>query len=408
MAVQTGTKFDVGGVLLDRPFKIRRLNHFGFNNVQIEASLHFYADLLGFRVSDVLDFARMHPSGERLAGLGPTTGYLMRNGTDHHSFALFPRRVMEAMQPGRYRPGCTMNQLTWQVGSMREVVDGERWCRDQNIPLNRVGRDPYASNWHIYFFDPDGHQNELSYGIEQIGWDGYAKPSGQVYQATHALPDLPVAAELDEVATAFANGVSPTTGGHSSERLPARFDVEGVLLPRPFKIVRTGPIRLFVDDLAASERFYGEQLGLATTEEVVWQGHRCVFLRANTEHHTLALYPTALRERLGLSEHTACLSYGLQVGSYRQLRDALAFLGEQGVRIIELPQELRPGIDYAAYAIDPDGHALELYWYMEQVGWDGRPRPAAQRPRVEPGAWPEAVAALPDSYCGEPFLGPLG
>ena len=36
MTSTTTTKYNVGGVLLDRPFKIRRLGHFGFNLVKME------------------------------------------------------------------------------------------------------------------------------------------------------------------------------------------------------------------------------------------------------------------------------------------------------------------------------------------------------------------------------------
>ena len=52
-------KYDVGGLLLDRPFKIRRLGHFGFDNAAMAESLAFYTDLLGFRLSDILDFNRV-------------------------------------------------------------------------------------------------------------------------------------------------------------------------------------------------------------------------------------------------------------------------------------------------------------------------------------------------------------
>jgi catechol 2,3-dioxygenase-like lactoylglutathione lyase family enzyme len=169
-------------------------------------------------------------------------------------------------------------------------------------------------------------------------------------------------------------------------------------------------VRLFVDDVAAAERFYRETLGFLFTEEVSWEGHRCVFLRTNTEHHAVALYPKVLRERLGLSAATSCLAFGLQLASYRQLRDAVQFLRERGVPVLEsIPPELHPGIDYAAHVLDPDGNCLELYYYMEQIGWDGRPRPAHLRPRVQPGVWPERIEAPPsDVYQGEPFLGPWG
>ena len=54
MTLAVDTKYDVGGILLDRPFKIRRLGHFGFNVVNMDAARHFYVDLLGFKVSDVM------------------------------------------------------------------------------------------------------------------------------------------------------------------------------------------------------------------------------------------------------------------------------------------------------------------------------------------------------------------
>ena len=47
---------------------------------------------------------------------------------------------------------------------------------------------------------------------------------------------------------------------------------------------------------------------------------------------------------------------------------------------------------------------------MEQVGWDGVPRPAGQRPTVHERIedWPEAVEALTDTYVDQVFQGPLG
>jgi hypothetical protein len=73
-----------------------------------------------------------------------------------------------------------------------------------------------------------------------------------------------------------------------------------------------------------------------------------------------------------------------------------------------VPPELHPGIDYVAHAWDPDGHCVALYYYMEQVGWDGRPRPQELRRETRRDAWPEALEPLSDTFEGEPFLGPWG
>ena len=400
-------EFEVGGVRLPRPFRIQRLGHFGINVADPERSKDFYCRLLGFRISDPLDFAARLPEDKRRS-VGPTVGYFARHGTDHHSFVFFPKGAYRALNPWAQRPQGTVNQITWQVGSLQEIADAFDWFSARGKPIRRAGRDLPGSNWHFYPPDPEGHTNELYYGIEQIGWDGYSKPR-EMYGVRYAKPpELPHKSELAEVALATAEGIPIEKGLRASESGEEKYNVGGILLARPFKIVRHGPVRLFADDMEAMVSFYRDDLGLTISEEVEYRGHRCVFLRANTEHHSLALYPVALREQLELDSHTTLMSFGVQVGSYKQLRDAIDFLRREGVKVRMLPPELSPGIDYSAFAIDADGFAFQLYYYMEQIGWDGKPRPAQLRPKVDNANWPASVAGLSDSFLGEPFLGPLG
>jgi catechol 2,3-dioxygenase-like lactoylglutathione lyase family enzyme len=398
-------KYNVGGLLLDRPFKIRRLGHFGFDNVKVAEAVAFYTQLLGFRISDVLDFGRMSKDG--FPGLGETRGYFMRHGTEHHSLVIFPRRVRQAMDRHKGNPEVTTNQITFQVGNLREVVEGHKWLVANGVGMERAGRDMLGSNYHSYLYDPDDHIVELFYGVQQIGWDQRSKPAFKTYRPWPTVADLPQPAECDEIRTEEATGTDLASGYRGADPLPPKYEVGGILMPRPFKTVRIGPVRLFVKDMAASLAYYRDKMGFIPSEEVTYNGHRCVFLRVNTEHHSLALYPHALRAELGLSPHSSCMSFGLQLGGYQELRDALSWLGEKGAKPFELPSELRPGMDQAFYVQDPDGHALELYHYMEQVGWDGRVRPAAARRKIAMGQWPEALEAPDDAYMGEPFLGPL-
>ncbi|MBM3486899.1 MAG: extradiol dioxygenase [Alphaproteobacteria bacterium] len=402
-----GEQFVVGGVALERPFRIRRLGHFGINMSNAAAARDFYAGLFGFRVADPLDFRRIIPEPRLFEGLAETTGYFLHHGTDHHSFVVFPRPLLDRMAGPHANPEVSVNQITWQVGTLREVVEATRWLAGRDIPVARRGRDTPGSNWHAYPVDPEGHINEMYYGIEQIGWFGRAKPWATFTRGFEDTPPLPQMSEADEMAAFTRQGVDLTAGHHHVDPRPAKYDVGGILLPRPFKIVRVGPVRLFVRDVAQMTAFYRDTLGLTVTEEVRHDGHRCVFLRANTEHHSIALYPIALRAALGLDPKTTLMSFGFQLGDYRQLRDAIAFLAAEGVRIVHLPPELFPGIEYSAFAIDPDGHALQLYFAMEQIGWDGKPRPAHLR-RAAQGAWPETLPATSDMFVGEPFLGPIG
>ena len=57
--------YDVGGIAYPRPFKIRRLGHFGFNVADMPGGIDFYSRLLGFRITDERDLSRRSPAARR-------------------------------------------------------------------------------------------------------------------------------------------------------------------------------------------------------------------------------------------------------------------------------------------------------------------------------------------------------
>ncbi len=399
-------RYDVEGILLERPFRIRRLGHFGVDLRDMEAGLRFYVQDLGFRITDTLDLGAIPSLAGLIEGVEDPHLYFTSHGSDHHALLLNHRTISERM--GVTTGEVTINQLTWQVGSLREVVDGYDYLKSRDVEVVRIGRDMPGANWHVYFRDPDGHQNELYYGMEQIGWQRRSRPYAMYDRGFRERPALPQISEDDEVEAAIAKGIDLQSGYRPTETGPATHDVGGVLLRRPFKITRIGPVAMFVDDVEASTRFYTELLGLARTEEVAIKDYDCRFLRAGGEHHVLALFPKGLREALNLNPGSRLAAFGLEVGSYRQLRDAVVFLRDRGWRFLsDLPPEIHPGIDFAAFVLDPEGHCMMLYYYMEQVGWDGRPRPAELR-RAVAREWPDQLEPLSDTYADQTFRGPLG
>ena len=284
MATQFKDRFDVGGFQLERPFKIRRLGHFGFYATEMQRSMHFYNELLGFQITDQLDFAARAKDPKQLEGLGDSRAYFMRYGTDHHAFVLFPWRVRRALDTeNRIRDGATMNQITWQVGSLQEVRHATDWFTANGIEYNRTGRDLPGSNWHVYPFDPDGRVNELYYGIEQIGWDGLSKPRDMYEQRFMGPPEIPYMREAEEIRLAREAGIDLSAGTRSLETGEAKYDVGGIMLTRPFKITGIGPVRLFTDDMAAALDFYCGRLGFTVTETVDWKGQDCAFLLCGAE-----------------------------------------------------------------------------------------------------------------------------
>src|SRR5438270_455124 len=270
-----------------------------------------------------------------------------------------------------------------------------------------------SSNGHRY--NVGGVMLERPFKIRRLGHFGFnvnkVEECREFYGDMRGFgekPPLPQMSEAAELAEAQAKGIDIFSGNRPELTLAETYDVEGVKLARPFKITKIGPVSLFVEDVEQAERFYAQHLGFTHSEESEYRGARCVFLRCGAEHHSVALYPRELRGVLGLREDSTCASFGIEVGSYAQLRAAVSFLKERGVTLIDsIPPELYPGIDYCAFALDPDGHCIQLYYYMEQIGWDGRARTPAERRRIE-APWPEALEPLSDTYVDQVFQGPFG
>ena len=100
----------------------------------------------------------------------------------------------------------TVNQITWQVSSLREVVGGNAWLKDR-IRVVRTGRDMPGSNWHFYPVDPCGHTNELYYGIEQIGpHHAYFINHQQLQLADYLAPVTLHFQFANQVLTSFGSG----------------------------------------------------------------------------------------------------------------------------------------------------------------------------------------------------------
>ncbi|WP_052409386.1 VOC family protein [Paraburkholderia oxyphila] len=382
-------RYDVGGVTFARPFKAVRLGHLGVWTADTEESEGRLVDLFG-----------LHQT-ERMTGKeGELLGCFTTCNTDHHALVAINPATADPERRAYYEAGATLNQISFQVNSLREVNDAYRFFNARGIKVQRIGRDLPGSNWAVYAYDPDGHRVELFYGMEQVGWQGRSKPAAMYNPLPYQEFELPMKPEVLEVEEARAKNIDLLSGYGRDSALPYRFDVGGILQQRPFKVSAMGPVRLFCSDLVASEHFYAETIGLTRSAEIQWEGHRCVFLRAGAEHHSIALYPVALRDRLKMSSQTVLMSLGMRVQTYRQLKDARTFLSEAGLTEVQLPAELHPGIAYAVHFMLDDMHCIELYFEMEQFG-------TGPVVRAEGDAWPDRLSGSASCYAEQARLGPM-
>jgi catechol 2,3-dioxygenase len=140
--------------------------------------------------------------------------------------------------------------------------------------------------------------------------------------------------------------------------------------------LRLGHVGLAVRDMDRMVHFYCTVLDMQVSDRMAYpDGAPLVegaWLRCNADHHVLALFtPRAADEARG--------AYGLhhlafELGSFDELRRAARHVAEHHGPPRAVRQGV-PGCQLRVYFPDPEGNLVELYWALDQVGWDGRSRP---------------------------------
>jgi catechol 2,3-dioxygenase len=140
----------------------------------------------------------------------------------------------------------------------------------------------------------------------------------------------------------------------------------------PFNITKLGHIVLNVADVERSTKFYTEVMGLKVsdvyTDEIAPGG--MVFFRFNGDHHGIAVVGSMPGESPAIElNHVA-----FEVATLDEVFIAREHLKKHKVKI-DFEGRRRAGAQIAVEFRDPDGHRLEIYWGLDQVGGDGYVRP---------------------------------
>jgi len=141
---------------------------------------------------------------------------------------------------------------------------------------------------------------------------------------------------------------------------------------RPFNLAKIGHVVLMSTDLRRSVEFYTGVLGFRVSDvypETMMKG-RMVFMRCASDHHGVALVGAAP----GGSPQHELHHMAFEVSTLDEVFRARDWLRKQGVKI-EFEGRRRAGCQVAVEFRDPDGHWLEIYWGLDQVGPDGKIRP---------------------------------
>lgn len=140
----------------------------------------------------------------------------------------------------------------------------------------------------------------------------------------------------------------------------------------PFNITKIGHVVLNVADVERSTRFYTEVMGFKVsdvyTDEIAPGG--MVFFRCNGDHHGIAVVGSMPNESPAIElNHVA-----FEVATLDEVILARTHLKKHNVKI-DFEGRRRAGAQIAVEFRDPDGHRLEIFWGLDQIGSDEIRRP---------------------------------
>ena len=147
----------------------------------------------------------------------------------------------------------------------------------------------------------------------------------------------------------------------------------------PIKIQKIGHVVFQVSNIERSTKFWTEIMGFKVSDK---NENGMVFLRNASDHHTIALAPSKEQNELPDSGKVRFHHFALQVASVSELFKIRDFLRAKNVKIIYEGRR-GPGGNPGVEFVDPDGFNIEIYASMDQIGSDGKSRPASEWSRAK-------------------------
>lgn len=143
------------------PFDLRKIGHVVLKVSDLKRSVAFYTGVLGFKVSDIYG-EDMMPGGM----------VFMRCNPDHHGVAL----IGGAQGASQNRE---LHHMAFEVGTLDEVFRARSHLRASGATILFDGRRRAGVQMAVEFLDPDGHNLEIYWGLDQIGTEGIARSKSE-------------------------------------------------------------------------------------------------------------------------------------------------------------------------------------------------------------------------------------
>ncbi len=147
----------------ESPIKVNKLGHLVYEVTDMERSVRFWTELMGFEETDRNEIGMV----------------FFRCGADHHAIGLKPATAKRRPKSGE---ALRMEHLALEVDNVEVLFKARDYLRLNNIPTVFEGRKGAGGNMALHFNDPDGYEFELYCGMDQIDAGGRLRPREQFHR----------------------------------------------------------------------------------------------------------------------------------------------------------------------------------------------------------------------------------
>ncbi|SFV27541.1 catechol 2,3-dioxygenase [Devosia crocina] len=149
--------------------RVNRVGHVGIAVRDMERTVKFYTEVLGMRLTEHFEYGE----DEVGHGVAVLAGSFVRSDSNHHCLSIFTLR--NAVEPPKEH-AFGLHHIAFEMNSSSDLLALYKRFEEQGHPIVNARKGGPGNQPRFYGRDPDGNLLEFYWSIDQIGWDGIARP----------------------------------------------------------------------------------------------------------------------------------------------------------------------------------------------------------------------------------------
>jgi catechol 2,3-dioxygenase len=175
-----------------------KMSHVGLTVRDLDASVAFYTDVLGMRLSERFEY----PEDEVGHGVTVAAGAFIRCDSTHHQLSIF--QLKDGLVPDEpvdpTTPVLGLHHIAFEMATPADLLAKLRELRKKGVTIVNCRKGGPGNQPRFYARDPDGYLIEFFWGIDTVGWDGLPREYEEIQEIDLEQFDFDAYAEAREQA----------------------------------------------------------------------------------------------------------------------------------------------------------------------------------------------------------------